>query len=184
MVQSCPGKQGWVSSFLTLLFFQGCQKENRDATLCCPMQTGKKKPAWMSTIPALRSPKEGDYSHLQAGPRDSSPGQAISLQLPRKKKQHKPLWENHVGSEEAQSCTASGTPDSQRDSLRCLNNQEHEGTHTHTDSQSLSSVFFPLLLKNKLQGRETMVLTHYYSTSTTHRQTIVRLMCRLNRCKA
>lgn len=139
MVQSCLGKQGWVSSFLTLLLFQGCQKENRGATLCCPMQTGKKKPAWMSTIPALRSPKEGDNNHLQAGPRDSSPGQASSLQLPREE-QHKPLWENHVGSEEAQSCTASDTPDSQWDSLRCLNNQEHEGTHTQI--HNLFPLFF------------------------------------------
>lgn len=76
------------------------------------------------------------------------------LPAPQKKKQHKPLWENHVGSEEAQSCTASGTPDSQRDSLRCLNNQEHEGTHTHTDSQSLSSVFSPFSLKTSYRAEK------------------------------
>lgn len=56
--------------------------------------------------------------------------------------------------------------------------------HTHTDSQFLSSVFSPCLLKNKLQGRETMVLTHYYSTSTIRRQATVGLMCQWNRCKA
>lgn len=181
-VQSCLGKPWWVSSFLTLLLFQGCQKENCDATWCCPMQMGKKKAAWMSTVPALHSPKEGDYSHLQAGPRDGSPGQVSSLQLPRKKKQHKPLWENHLGSTEAQSCTASHTPDSQRDSSRCWNNQEQRGD-AHRDSQSLSSVFSPPpSLKTSYRAEK---LWHRLIT-VLHQQYTGKLLsdwCQWNRCK-